>query len=41
MTVTRADRKAGARIKFRRGVEVADGMYDMVEAVGHAAGPEP
>jgi hypothetical protein len=37
MAVARADGEAGARIKFRRRVEIADGMHDMVETVRHRA----
>ena len=37
----RADGEAGARIKFRRGVEIADGVHDVVETVGHRAKPVP
>src|SRR6266568_5190893 len=39
MAVARADGKAGAAIKFRRRVEIADGVHDMVETVRHPARP--
>ena len=35
MAVARADGEAGARIEFRRRVEIADGVHDVVETVGH------
>ena len=35
MTVARADGEAGAALEFRRRVEIADGVHDMVEAVRH------
>src|SRR6195256_2669931 len=41
MAVARADGKAGAAIKFRRPVEIADGVHDMVETVRHPARPHP
>src|SRR4030081_3327885 len=41
MAVARADGKAGARIKFRRRVEIADGVHDMVETVGHREATSP
>jgi hypothetical protein len=41
MAVARADGKAGARIKRRRRVEIADGVHDVVEAVGHPVNPSP
>src|SRR6266700_2334148 len=41
MAVARADGKAGAAIKFRRRVEIADGVHDMVETVRHPARPHP
>ena len=39
MAVARADGEAGAGIKFRRRVEIADGVHDVVETVGHPARP--
>ena len=41
MPVARADGEAGAAIELRRRVEVADGVHDMVETVGHAAKLSP
>jgi hypothetical protein len=41
MAVARADGEAGARIKFRRRVEIADGVHDVVETMGHPEGPAP
>src|SRR6267142_2874346 len=35
MAVARADGKAGVAIEFRRRVEIADGVHDMVETVRH------
>jgi hypothetical protein len=41
MAVTRADAEAGAGLKFRRRVEIADGVHDVVETMGHPEGPAP
>src|SRR5207237_7486318 len=35
MAVARADSEAGAAVEFAGRVEIADGMHDMIEAVGH------
>ena len=40
MAVARADGEAGAAIEFRRRVEIADGVHDMVKTVRHQARPE-
>jgi hypothetical protein len=39
MAVAHPDGEAGVRIKFRRRVEIADGVHDVVETVGHPARP--
>jgi hypothetical protein len=38
MAVARADGEAGAAIKFRSRLEIADGVHDMVETVRHPTG---
>jgi hypothetical protein len=39
MTVAGADGEANASIEFRRRVEIADRVHDVIEAVGHPARP--
>jgi len=39
MAVARADAKAGARIELGGRVEIADGVHDVVETMGHPAKP--
>src|SRR6267142_2232875 len=41
MAVARADGEAGVAIEFRRRVEIADGVHDMVATVRHPARPHP
>ena len=35
MPIARSDREAGTRIKFRRGIEISDGMDGVVDPFGH------
>ena len=39
MAVAPADGEAGARIEFTGRVEIADGMHDMIETMGHQVNP--
>ena len=39
--VARADREANAAIQVRRGVEVADGMHNMIEPMRHLTETAP
>ncbi len=39
MAIARADLEAGARIEFRRRVEIADRVHDMIETARHLTGP--
>src|SRR3979411_2740908 len=41
VAIARADGETGAAIKFRRRVEIADGVHDVVEAVRHPPGLSP
>jgi hypothetical protein len=39
MAIAGADGKAGARIERRRRIEIADGVHDVVETMGHPDDP--
>lgn len=39
MTIAAADREPGADIEFRCRIEITNGVYNVVEAVGHPAKP--